>query len=37
MNLVTAKQTREVQINMHDDSGKPVIATLYNALFSPDL
>ena len=35
--FVTAKQTGEVQINMHDDNGKPFIAMLYNVLFAPDL
>ena len=33
----TAKQTGEVQINMHDDNGKLFIATVYNILFAPEL
>ena len=36
-NFITSKQTEVVQINMHDDNGKPFIETLYNALFAPDL
>ena len=35
--FITAKQTGEVQIKMHDNNGKPFIATLYNLLFAPDL
>ena len=35
--FLTAKQTGEVQIKMLGDNVKPFIATLYNALFSPDL
>ena len=35
--LVTAKQTGEVQIKMHNGNGKHFIATLYNILFYPDL
>ena len=33
----TEKQTGEVQINMHDNNGKPFIDMLYNVLFAPDL
>ena len=36
-NLLTAKQTGEVQITMYEDNGKPFIYTLYNILFAPDL
>ena len=34
--LVTAKQTGEVQIKMHDYNGKTFIATLYNLLLAPE-
>ena len=36
-NFFTAKKTGEVQINMHNDDGKPFIATLCNVLLVPDL
>ena len=36
-NFVTAKQTGKFQIKMRDDNGKPLIDTLYNVVFSPDL
>ena len=35
--FVTEKQTREVQIRMWDDNGKPFIVTLYNVLLITDL
>ena len=35
--IFTAKQTREVDIKMRDDNGKPFIVTLYNVPFAPDL
>ena len=34
---VTAKQKRQVQIQMCDDNGKTFIATLHNVLLAPDL
>ena len=34
---VTAKQKGTVRIQMFDDNGKTVIATLYNVLLAPDL
>ena len=33
----TAKQTKEVQIKMRDNNGKPFIDMLYNVLFAPYL
>ena len=36
-NFVTAKKTGEIQIKMFDNNGRPLIATLYNVLFAPDL
>ena len=37
VNLVTVKQTGQVQIEMCDNNGKPFIDTLYNVLLAPDL
>ena len=34
---VTAKQKESVRIQMFDDNGETVIATLYNVLLAPDL
>ena len=34
---VTAKQKGQVRIQMCDDNGKPLIATLHNILLAPDL
>ena len=35
--FVTANQTGEVQIKIHENNGKPFIATSYNLLLAPDL
>ena len=35
VNLVTAKQTGEIQMKICDDNGKPFISALYNELFAP--
>ena len=34
---ITAKQTGKLRIRMHNNNGKPLIDTLYNVLFTPDL
>ena len=33
----TEKKIVECQIKMHDNNGKPFIATLYNVILAPDL
>ena len=35
--FVTAKQIGKFQIKMCGNNGKPIITTLYNVLFKPDL
>ena len=35
--IFNRKKTGKVQINMHDDNGKPLITTFYNVIFDPDL
>ena len=35
--FITEKQAGKFQIKMHDNNGKPFIATLYTVLLEPDL
>ena len=34
--FIAAKKTREVQIKIRDENGKPFIVTLYNMILAPD-
>ena len=35
--FVTTKRIRQFKIEMRDENGKPIIATLYKVLLAPDL